>query len=63
MTQKRGRKPSTDKKERLNLYVPGSIIQSLGGTEEAKRKIYDWLQIAGVVTASILFCFADNFFN
>ena len=63
MTQKRGRKPSTDKKERLNLYVPGSIIQSLGGTEEAKRKIYEWLQIAGVVTACLIFCAADNFFN
>ena len=40
---KRGRKPVTDKKKQLTVYINQSIIDLAGGKETAKNKIINFL--------------------
>ena len=37
-----GRKPSTDKKQTVALYIETSIINALGGLESTKEKLYSF---------------------
>lgn len=39
-----GRKPHTDKKEALFIYVPGSVLAFFGGKENAKKYAEQALQ-------------------
>ncbi|CAB5217862.1 hypothetical protein UFOVP208_22 [uncultured Caudovirales phage] len=41
--EKRGRKPVTDKKKQLTVYINESIIDIAGGKETAKNKIIKFL--------------------
>jgi len=40
-----GRKPSSDKKQTVVLYIETSIINNLGGIENVKQKLYDFAKI------------------
>lgn len=39
-----GRKPASDPKQQVTLYVETSIIKANGGMEETKSKCYDYLK-------------------
>jgi hypothetical protein len=41
--ESRGRKPVTDKKKQLTVYINQSIIDLAGGKETAKNKIINFL--------------------
>lgn len=41
--EKRGRKPVTDKKKQLTVYINQSVIDMAGGKETAKNKIIKFL--------------------
>jgi hypothetical protein len=41
--EKRGRKPVTDKKKQLTVYINESVIDLAGGKETAKNKIIKFL--------------------
>ena len=38
-----GRKPISDKKIQVNLYIRESIINKMGGLESLKEKIYNFV--------------------
>jgi len=38
-----GRKPISDKKIQVNLYIRESIINKMGGIESMKQKIHDFV--------------------
>jgi len=40
-----GRKPSPDKKQTVCLYIETSIINKLGGIDNAKQKLYNFAKI------------------
>ncbi len=40
-----GRKPSSDKKQTICLYIETSIIDDLGGIDNAKLKLYNFAKI------------------
>jgi hypothetical protein len=40
-----GRKPCSDKKQTVCLYIETSIINELGGIENAKQKLYNFAKI------------------
>lgn len=40
-----GRKPCSDKKQTVALYIETSIINSLGGIESTKDKLYNFAKI------------------
>jgi len=40
-----GRKPCSDKKQTVVLYIETSIINNLGGIDNAKLKLYNFAKI------------------
>jgi hypothetical protein len=55
---KKGRKPISDKKQPVTVFIPASAIKKHGGKEKVKEKIRDYI----VATALILICLlAENF--
>ena len=40
-----GRKPSPDKKQTVVLYIETSVINNLGGIENAKQSLYNFAKI------------------
>lgn len=56
----RGRKPISDKKQQITIYVKESSIKKHGGVQKAKEKLIDYL------TASVLLLlciFGENIIN
>ena len=55
-----GRKPISDKKQQLTIYVKESAIKKHGGLDKAKQKVYEYL----TASALILLClFGENIIN
>ncbi len=42
--KKAGRKPIEDKKQQINLFLEGSLIELHGGKEEVQQKCYAFLR-------------------
>jgi hypothetical protein len=40
-----GRKPVTDKKVQVSLYIPTSQIEKLGDIEELKKALYEFVAL------------------
>jgi hypothetical protein len=42
--KKSGRKPIDDKKQQVNLFIEGSLIEKHGGKENVQQKCYEFLR-------------------
>lgn len=40
-----GRKPISDKKVQVSLYIPTSQIEKFGGIEELKKALYEFVSL------------------
>lgn len=55
-----GRKKSANPKSPLAIYVENSIIERMGGKEEAKKKLKAYAQTAGIIAMFLIGLLADN---
>lgn len=55
-----GRKKSANPKSPLAIYVENSIIEKMGGKEEAKKKLKAYAQTAGIIAMFLIGLLADN---
>jgi len=55
-----GRKKSANPKSALAIYVENSIIERMGGKQEAKKKLKAYVETAGIITMFLVALLADN---
>lgn len=55
-----GRKKSANPKSPLAIYVENSIIERMGGKEEAKKKLKAYAQTAAIIAMFLIGLLADN---